>query len=261
MMPPDRKPDGPKVVLLCIDSLSSRVVANALHEAGLLSTLVIEKKISSRLLLRNRIRRLGLPAVLGQLLFKLWTLPLQRRSGQRIQEILRERGLKHAAFPHVDTHHVPSVNAPECLSILAELRPAVCVINGTRIVSSRTLDSIDAPFVNTHCGITPNYRGVHGGYWAVRNQDIDNFGSTIHFVDSGIDTGQVIEQVFVKPEPGDGFYTYPVLQTSAAMPALCRIVRTLAHGGEVTTLDRRGQASRLFHHPTLAQYLSGRKVP
>ena len=40
-----------------------------------------------------------------------------------------------------------------------------------------------------HAGITPQYRGVHGGYWAVVNNDPEHCGVTIHFVDKGIDTG------------------------------------------------------------------------
>ena len=45
------------------------------------------------------------------------------------------------------------------------------VVNGTRILSRRMLESIDAVFLNMHVGITPKYRGVHGGYWALANGD------------------------------------------------------------------------------------------
>ena len=41
------------------------------------------------------------------------------------------------------------------------------MINGTRIISKATLGCVPAVFINTHVGITPTYRGVHGGYWSL----------------------------------------------------------------------------------------------
>ena len=39
--------------------------------------------------------------------------------------------------------------------------PRVVIVNGTRIIQERVLQSVDAIFLNTHAGITPMYRGVH----------------------------------------------------------------------------------------------------
>ena len=49
------------------------------------------------------------------------------------------------------------------------------ILNGTRIVSKKVISSIGCLFINTHCGITPKYRGVHGGYWAIYNNDLNNY--------------------------------------------------------------------------------------
>jgi folate-dependent phosphoribosylglycinamide formyltransferase PurN len=49
-------------------------------------------------------------------------------------------------------------------SFCKELKPDLLIVNGTRILSKKTLESVSAPFVNIHTGITPAYRGVHGGY-------------------------------------------------------------------------------------------------
>mgnify|MGYP003330073050 CR=1 FL=1 len=52
--------------------------------------------------------------------------------------------------------------------------PDVIIVNGTSILSQSVLDSCNALFLNTHCGITPKYRGVHGAYWALVNNDNEN---------------------------------------------------------------------------------------
>jgi methionyl-tRNA formyltransferase len=43
-----------------------------------------------------------------------------------------------------------------------------------------------------HAGITPRYRGTHGGYWVLLNNDPGHCGVTIHLVDPGIDTGSIV---------------------------------------------------------------------
>src|SRR5438093_9923670 len=52
------------------------------------------------------------------------------------------------------------------------------VVNGTRIISEAVLTASDAVFINMHAGITPKYRGVHGGYWALYNGDGEAASST-----------------------------------------------------------------------------------
>ena len=73
---------------------------------------------------------------------------------------------------------VPSVNSGKARRALREFSPQVVVVNGTRIICNETLCAVDAPFINTHAGITPLYRGVHGGYWALREGRPDLVGTT-----------------------------------------------------------------------------------
>ena len=81
-----------------------------------------------------------------------------------------------------------------------------------------------------HAGITPAYRGVHGGYWALAEGRTDLVGTTIHLVDEGIDTGGVIEQASFSPTEADTFVTYPYLHTAAGLPPLIEAVRGILRG-------------------------------
>jgi folate-dependent phosphoribosylglycinamide formyltransferase PurN len=112
--------------------------------------------------------------------------------------------------------------------------------------------------LNTHAGITPLYRGVHGGYWALAEGRPELAGTTVHFVDEGIDTGRIVDQAFIQVTPDDSFATYPYLHVAAGLSILIPAVeRTLAG-----TLEPRGPRdalpSRLRTHPTLWGYLGTR---
>jgi len=104
-----------------------------------------------------------------------------------------------------------------------------------------------------HVGITPYYRGSHGGYWALYNNDAANFGTTIHLVDTGVDTGGVIDQAFITPDKKDNFTTYPILQTAVGIESLKKILPGIIEGKfEVKKHKEKG---RMYHQPTIWQYL------
>jgi methionyl-tRNA formyltransferase len=136
-------------------------------------------------------------------------------------------------------------------------QPDVAVINGTRIIGKRVLECVDAPFINTHAGITPAYRGVHGGYWALAEGKPELAGVTVHHLDTGIDTGAVIAQALIHPGPEDNFQTYPTLQLAAGLPLLEKAVLDTRRDGLQTT-EPMTTKSRLYYHPGLTQYLTHR---
>ena len=95
--------------------------------------------------------------------------------------------------------HVPSANSPECLQAIEESKPGVVLLAGCRLLSKETLAQMPCPVLNYHAGIAPKYRGMNGGYWALASGDADNFGTTVHLVDAGVDTGGVLRQARGRP--------------------------------------------------------------
>ena len=101
---------------------------------------------------------------------------------------------------------------------------------------------------------TPWYRGSHGGYWALYNNDAGNFGTTIHFVDTGVDTGAVLQQVFIKPAKEDNFTTYPILQVAAGITALKKVLPGVLKNEY--HLKSNNEKGTMYYQPTLWQYLT-----
>ena len=93
----------------------------------------------------------------------------------------------------VPVHCVESINDPWVIEVLQQTTPDLVVVLGTSIIKEPVLAAAPC-FVNLHAGITPLYRGSHGQFWAVLNRDFDNIGTTLHFVDKGIDTGTILKQ-------------------------------------------------------------------
>jgi len=242
-----------KVVLLTcegdVGALAARYLAG--HLPGL--AVMVERPAPRSQLLRRRIKRLGLVHVAGQLAFMAFQRIQQKASNPRIAEIIRAAGLDARRAEESEAIRVPSVNSPKCIGHLQRLRPRAVLVVGTRIIARDVLRSIDAPFINYHAGITPKYRGVHGGYWATSEGDLDNFGVTVHLVDEGIDTGEVLYQARLAPTAKDNYSTYPFLQLAAALPLLQRATCD-ALAGTLRT-EKVDLPSHLWSHPTLWHYI------
>jgi methionyl-tRNA formyltransferase len=248
--------NGP-LLLLGVDGESTRIVYNRLAQEFAPFPAIIEQPISRKALLRIRLRKLGFLAVASQLAFIVFARPIIGRQGKhRIARIKSDHRLDASPIPAQNVLHVPSVNSPETMELITRLDPKIIVVNGTRIISRKVLGSTRATFINTHAGITPRYRGAHGGYWALYNNDPGRCGVTVHLVDPGIDTGDIVGQALIKPTREDSFITYPYLQIVAALPILLNAVRSALCG----TLQSKAIAgeSTVWYHPGLLQYLSGR---
>ena len=243
-----------RIVLMCCSGDSSAAIANTLiREFGDVRILV-EQKEPRGLFLKRRARRLGLLAVAGQLAFVASLAPLLKRlSRRRIAEIAASNNLDLRRGNLDQATHVDSVNSSEALEWLKREQPAVVVVNGTRIIAHRILEATGATFINTHCGITPEYRGAHGGYWALYRGDRENCGVTVHLVDPGVDTGDIVAQARIEPGPTDNFATYPYLQLAGGLPLLIEAVRASLRGSLET--KRRAGHGAVWYHPTAWQYV------
>jgi hypothetical protein len=243
-----------EVVFLTTDNDLGQIAARRLAAAFPDLKIIIEQRVPRSVLIRQRMKRLGLVHVAGQLAFLLLARALRLASRRRVSTIMQEHDLDPRWPESSEPIHVPSVNSPECLACLAQLNPRVILVLGTRIIDRKVLAAVAAPFINYHAGITPKYRGIHGGYWAKAEGDLANFGVTVHLVDPGIDTGAVLYQLRFTPPPGDNYTTFPYLQLAAVLPLMEKAARD-AIGGTLApqTVDL---PSRLWSHPTIWRYIS-----
>lgn len=242
-----------KIVLLATDNITTWLVYNAISCRYNEIIVAIEKPVSKYQLLRNRVKKLGFLHVVGQVLFGFYSCYIARNELENIRNLLEKNCLNEKRPSELTAMSFRSVNSDECRKWLCDICPDVVVVNGTRIVSHETLSCCPAIFINTHCGITPAYRGVHGAYWALVNQDAKNAGVTVHLVDEGVDTGRVIYQDSIVFTKNDNFVTYPIKQYIAAIPLLLKSIEDIENF-ELKTTFRTDLPSKLWYHPTIWQY-------
>lgn len=244
-----------KIVFLAGNGESTRFMYNALKNDFLIDKVIIEKKASPQKMIKRRIKKLGFLHVVNQIFFQLTIQKILKvTSKSRIKYLKSKFHLSNKAIPEDVLHNVSSVNDEECIETIKRINPDVIIVNGTRIISNKVLKSVDAIFVNTHIGVTPQYRGVHGAYWALVNNDEKNCGVTIHLVDPGIDTGSILKQEIIHPSSKDNFITYTYHQYGAAVLMMKSVLKDIIKG-EFKTYDKENVKSKLYYHPTMTFYM------
>ncbi len=243
-----------KILLLGSDNATTWIVYNELVAEFGQFPAIIEESLSRRALLRNRLKKIGLRRVVSQILFAALLRPILRwRDANRLHYLGRLHGLETVRPLSDAIYQVANVNAATCHSLIEKLKPDIVVVNGTRILNRATLAKLNATVINTHQGITPGYRGAHGAYWALTQNDPEHCGVTVHLVDEGIDTGNIIAQGFIAPEKKDSFVTYPFLQTAKALDLIVNAVRDIQNG-TLKTKPISG-TSKVWYHPGFFEYL------
>lgn len=83
------------------------------------------------------------------------------------------------------------------------LKPDLIVSAGfMRILGPAVLEKFEGKIINTHPALLPYFPGAHAVKDALA-AGVNETGSTIHFVDSGMDTGEVIIQEAIGILPAD----------------------------------------------------------
>jgi phosphoribosylglycinamide formyltransferase 1 len=250
------------VVLLGDRGTPTRAVYHALAAGlgdGVELRALLEASPSRLTLARRRARRLGWGTVTGHVLFMGAVMPLLRlQRRRRVAQIATEHGLDFR--PISRGAYVDSVNDPQTLALLAEAEPDLVVVHGTRIIAERVLREIAVPVVNVHAGITPRYRGVHGGYWAFADGRPELAGTTVHLVDAGIDTGGILGQGTFERAQDDTIATYPYLHLACGLPILLEVASALLSGNQPVPCPPLPGAdeSQLRWHPTAWGYVATR---
>lgn len=242
-----------KVLLLGRNKESTRIVFNFLQSDFDVEKVMVEEAESRKKIIKRRIKRLGWLTVIGQLLFQVFIVRILKLFAKtRLNRIYKEYNLNTEVIPQENIIKVSSINSKKAKEYFSQAKPDIIVVNGTRIISKEVLAIIKVPIINTHVGITPMYRGVHGGYWALANEDIENCGVTVHLIDTGIDTGGVLAQTIIIPTSKDNFVTYPLIQLGSALPLLRGVIRNF---NNLKTIETRKGDSKLLYHPTIWEYL------
>ncbi len=116
-----------------------------------------------------------------------------------------EQAFSLADFTRI--HNIPilgvgNLNGPKAAETLRRLDVDLGVVLGTRILEASTFSTPRLGCINLHKGRVPEYRGQPAGFWEIFDARSEA-GVTVHFVDQGLDTGDVVGEAVIPIHPKD----------------------------------------------------------
>jgi methionyl-tRNA formyltransferase len=132
--------------------------------------------------------------------------------------------------------------------------------------------------VNLHTGLSPYSRGANCNLYMILEGHPELVGVTVHHIDPGIDSGDIIRSAQVPLEPGDNFETIDVRSFHVGIELLLAAARELVAGRAARVpqwekgklfLQRTGyryepwqrlEANRRLEGGLLAEYLADREA-
>ncbi|HEY3310165.1 MAG TPA: formyltransferase family protein [Anaerolineales bacterium] len=111
---------------------------------------------------------------------------LDRIAGQKLPPGLN----KLVSGRKIPVYCVEDHNDDTCHELLEAAQPDVIALGGTRILKPHLLKLPRRGTVNAHPGLLPTLRGSASVGWALY-KDLPQ-GATLHYIDPGIDTGDII---------------------------------------------------------------------
>jgi methionyl-tRNA formyltransferase len=241
------------LVALIGDAPHAWTMVNALRRRFGNFWVIVEKGEPASAFWERRKKKLGAPAVYSMKAAMLAAKVTKPMSAARLAELKADCDAAPVeGFTRID---VDNLNSDEAIAKIRLLRPQAVFVASTGILRKPLLDACGCPVVNYHSGINPAYRGINGGYFALANNEPENFGVTLHLVDLGVDTGPVLATKRIPVADNDNMQTYMTLMAARSQEL---VVDTMARvlAGEASPLPKSTLPSNQYYAPTLGQYLA-----
>ena len=105
----------------------------------------------------------------------------------------------------------------------------ICLAGFMRIISPEFIEKYKNKILNIHPALLPSFPGLHAQKQAL-DYGVKYSGCTVHFVDSGVDTGPIILQEIVPVKDGDTEETLSKRILAKEHVAYAKAVKLVAEG-------------------------------
>ncbi|NKB36004.1 MAG: hypothetical protein GKR93_02385 [Gammaproteobacteria bacterium] len=155
-------------------------------------------------------------------------------------------GQKH----QIPVHRVADVNHPDTLKVIEALQPDIIVSAYFNQIIRQDLIAIPATgILNIHPGWLPAYRGVMAYFWVLKNGS-EKAGVSVHWIDKGIDTGELVARHGFRIR--EGMTQQKVLIHTAVIGSVLleRIARLILKGQKLKAISIEDEEVQYYSMPT-----------
>jgi methionyl-tRNA formyltransferase len=127
----------------------------------------------------------------------------------------------------------PNVNSDEFIDLVSLFKYDIFVsMSFNQIFQSKVIDLPPEKTINCHAGKLPFYRGRNVLNWVIINDELE-FGITVHYVDKGIDSGDIILQKTYPITDDDNYHSVLKRAYEGCAEVLYQSIKLIQNGKAV----------------------------
>ena len=138
------------------------------------------------------------------------------------------------------------INSPELREYIKSIRPDIIAVLGSSVLKQEMITLPAAAMINLHSGLSPYYRGTWSYGWPVVNREPEYIGVTVHHVNSGIDTGDIIYQTRPLLEQDDNLNSIFLKVVAEGIELIVKAIEEISLRGSVASYQQPGNTGRLY---------------
>ncbi|MCF8096135.1 MAG: hypothetical protein K9J79_12335 [Desulfobacteraceae bacterium] len=173
---------------------------------------------------------------------------------------IKKQSVKLVAQKYKIPHEVCSdPNEAGFLKRIKEENPDIIVSFSAPVVFKEELLSIPAKgCINLHCSYLPDYAGLLPSFWVLYNGEKET-GATVHYMDTQIDNGGILEQVRVPIEKGQSMFDLIIKTKAVGGDLMCRVIKKMAAGEDVELQPNPSEKGDYYSWPSVEQMMEFRR--
>jgi len=154
-----------------------------------------------------------------------------------------------------ETQTFASINDQLAIKALAACAADVVLVFGTGVLKSPVISVRPDRIFNFHGGDPETYRGLDTHLWAIYHRDFSSLVTTLHRVDTGLDSGDIILQGALPLSPKMGLHTLRRVNTEICVQLALSAINMVACMGDVIARPQRAEGRYYSSMPTVLKDL------
>jgi hypothetical protein len=138
------------------------------------------------------------------------------------------------------------INSPELREFLKPIKPDIIAVLGSSVIKPEMISLPSAAMINIHSGLSPYYRGTWSYGWPVVNREPEYIGVTVHHVNAGIDTGDIIYQTKPLLQKDDDLNTIFLKVLAEGIELMVKAIEVITNTGSILSHTQPRNTGRLY---------------
>lgn len=138
------------------------------------------------------------------------------------------------------------INDPGIRGFIRSLRPDVIAVLGSSVIGKDLISIPSTAMINIHSGLSPYYRGTWSYGWPIVNREPEYIGVTLHHINEGIDTGDIIFQTKPLLERGDDLNSIFLKVIAEGIELMVKAIDEISNKGSIVSHAQSRDTGRLY---------------